>query len=123
MEEGGTAPSRYERHTDGTPCEVKVSCTVWVRGKSGDDFKGLPIDIDVNGVSSVQLINLAEGKLTALTMMNYEAVVETAMKQIDQILKGISAETFTETEYLIVSSDNVQEVFDRSTEIWQMDPR
>ncbi|MBR2811121.1 MAG: hypothetical protein IKD69_07055 [Solobacterium sp.] len=123
MEEGGTAPSRYERHTDGTPCEVKVSCTVWVRGKSGDDFKGLPIDIVVNGVSSVQLINLAEGKLTALTMMNYEAVVETAMKQIDQILKGISAETFTETEYLIVSSDNVQEVFDRSTEIWQMDPR
>ena len=102
---------------------MKVSCTVWVRGKSGDDFKGLPIDIVVNGVSSVQLINLAEGKLTALTMMNYEAVVETAMKQIDQILKGISAETFTETEYLIVSSDNVQEVFDRSTEIWQMDPR
>lgn len=28
---------------DGTPCEVKAACTVWSGGKSGDDFKGLPI--------------------------------------------------------------------------------
>ena len=30
---------------DGTPCEVKAACTVWSGGKSGDDFKGLPITI------------------------------------------------------------------------------
>ena len=24
----------------------KLSCTVWVGGKSGDNFKGLPIDIN-----------------------------------------------------------------------------
>lgn len=27
------------------PCEGKLSCTVWSGGKSGDDFKGLPITI------------------------------------------------------------------------------
>ena len=30
---------------DGTPDEAKVSCPVWRGGKSGDDFKGLPITI------------------------------------------------------------------------------
>jgi len=30
---------------DGTPYEVKVSRTVWGGGKSGDNFKGLPITI------------------------------------------------------------------------------
>ena len=30
---------------DGTPCAVKVACTVWVGGKVGDYFKDLPIDI------------------------------------------------------------------------------
>ena len=30
---------------DGTPCEGKLSCTVWCGGKSGDDVKGLPIAI------------------------------------------------------------------------------
>ena len=30
---------------DGTPDEVKVSCPVWSEGKSGDNFKGLPITI------------------------------------------------------------------------------
>ena len=30
---------------DGTPDEVKVSCPVWRGGKSGDNFKGLPITI------------------------------------------------------------------------------
>ena len=30
---------------DGTPCAVKVACTVWVRGKGGDYIKVLPIDI------------------------------------------------------------------------------
>lgn len=31
---------------DGTLDEVKVSCPVWRGGKSGDNFKGLPITID-----------------------------------------------------------------------------
>ena len=30
---------------EGTPCAVKVACTVWSGGKSGDNFKGLPITI------------------------------------------------------------------------------
>ena len=30
---------------DGTPCEGKLSCTVWTGGKAGDDIKGLPIGI------------------------------------------------------------------------------
>ena len=30
---------------DGTPCEGKLSRTVWCGGKSGDDVKGLPIAI------------------------------------------------------------------------------
>lgn len=30
---------------DGTPCAVKAACTVWSGGKSGDNFKGLPIAI------------------------------------------------------------------------------
>lgn len=31
--------------TDGTPDTVKVACPVWSGGKSGDNFKGLPITI------------------------------------------------------------------------------
>ena len=31
--------------TDGTPDAVKVARPVWSGGKSGDDFKGLPITI------------------------------------------------------------------------------
>ena len=31
--------------TDGTPDAVKVACPVWSGGKSGDNFKGLPITI------------------------------------------------------------------------------
>ena len=30
---------------DGTPDAVKVACPVWSGGKSGDNFKGLPITI------------------------------------------------------------------------------
>ena len=30
---------------DGTPCAVKVACTVWTGGKAGDCIKGLPIGI------------------------------------------------------------------------------
>ncbi len=34
--------------TDGTPDAVKVACPVWSGGKSGDNFKGLPITIGRN---------------------------------------------------------------------------
>ena len=33
---------------DGTPDAVKVACPVWSGGKSGDNFKGLPIAIAKN---------------------------------------------------------------------------
>jgi len=33
---------------DGTPCAVKIACTVWSGGKAGDYFKGLPITILIN---------------------------------------------------------------------------
>jgi hypothetical protein len=29
---------------EGTPCDMKVSCTVWNGGKSGDNIKRFPID-------------------------------------------------------------------------------
>ena len=34
---------------DGTPDAVKVARPVWSGGKSGDDFKGLPITIGRDG--------------------------------------------------------------------------
>ena len=37
--------------TDGTPDAVKVARPVWSGGKSGDNFKGLPITI--SGTSAV----------------------------------------------------------------------
>ena len=36
--------------SDGTPYELKGSCTVWVGGKDGDYIKVLPIDIGWNAV-------------------------------------------------------------------------
>ena len=36
---------RFRTYIDGTPCALKGACTVWIGGKSGDNFKGLPIDI------------------------------------------------------------------------------
>ena len=33
--------------TDGTPCAVKVACTVWSGGKARDDIRGLPITIEL----------------------------------------------------------------------------
>lgn len=36
--------------TDGTPDAVKVACPVWSGGKSGDNFKGLPITISGDAV-------------------------------------------------------------------------
>lgn len=40
---------RFRTYIDGTPCALKGACTVWIGGKSGDDFKGLPIDIVSGG--------------------------------------------------------------------------
>ena len=40
-----TKLSTKKHITDGTPCAVKVACTVWTGGKAGDKFKGLPIGI------------------------------------------------------------------------------
>ena len=40
-----------ERTYDGTPCEVKVSRTVWSGGKGSDNIKALPITIGGEGDS------------------------------------------------------------------------
>ena len=36
---------RINTNCDGTPCEGKLSCTVWDGGKGGDNIKVLPIVI------------------------------------------------------------------------------
>jgi len=36
---------RIDTNCDGTPCEGKLSCTVWDGGKGGDNIKVLPIVI------------------------------------------------------------------------------
>jgi len=42
---------------DGTPCDGKLSCTVWRKGKSYDNIKGLPIPM----CSDTLLYNLKLG--------------------------------------------------------------
>ncbi len=42
--------------TDGTPDAVKVARPVWSGGKSGDNFKGLPITISREGLLYCALI-------------------------------------------------------------------
>ena len=42
--------------TDGTPDAVKVARPVWSGGKSGDNFKGLPITMRAESCSTVPLI-------------------------------------------------------------------
>ena len=32
-------------YDDGTPCAMKLACTVWSGGKARDNIKGLPIAI------------------------------------------------------------------------------
>ena len=40
---------------DGTPCAVKVACTVWARGKDGDCIKVLPIGIlNITDITAVE---------------------------------------------------------------------
>lgn len=36
---------RQMKHIDGTPCAVKIACTVWSGGKDDDSIKILPITI------------------------------------------------------------------------------
>lgn len=38
----GTSQDNY---LEGTPCAMKVACTVWTGGKVGDSIKDLPISI------------------------------------------------------------------------------
>jgi hypothetical protein len=46
---------------DGTPCEVKVSCTVWAGGKSGDNIKRLPIGIPAGSNNGMQAYKNDDG--------------------------------------------------------------
>jgi hypothetical protein len=41
----GVMGTSQDIYLDGTPCAMKVACTVWVRGKGRDNFKALPINI------------------------------------------------------------------------------
>ena len=45
MDMTGLKNIRGKNNIDGTPCAVKVACTVWTGGKAGDNIKGLPIGI------------------------------------------------------------------------------
>ena len=49
---------------DGTPCAVKVACTVWSRGKDGDNIKILPI-------ATVYAENRAEGRKGVQRLRRY----------------------------------------------------
>ena len=41
----GVMGTSQDSYLDGTPCAMKVACTVWSRGKAGDNIKCLPIAI------------------------------------------------------------------------------
>ena len=41
----GVMGTSQDDHLDGTPCAMKVACTVWTGGKVGDSIKDLPISI------------------------------------------------------------------------------
>ena len=41
----GVMGTSQDSYLDGTPCAMKVACTVWSRGKARDNIKGLPIAI------------------------------------------------------------------------------
>ena len=43
--ENGVMGTSQDSYLDGTPCAMKVACTVWSRGKAGDNIKCLPIAI------------------------------------------------------------------------------
>jgi len=41
----GVMGTSQDSYLDGTPCAMKVACTVWTGGKAGDNIKCLPISI------------------------------------------------------------------------------
>lgn len=41
----GVMGTSQDGYLDGTPCAMKVACTVWSRGKARDNIKCLPIAI------------------------------------------------------------------------------
>lgn len=43
--ENGVMGTSQDLYLDGTPCAMKVACTVWSRGKVRDCIKDLPIAI------------------------------------------------------------------------------
>lgn len=44
-------------YIDGTPCAVKVACTVWAGGKDGDYIKVLPISIKIVQGNTSNIVN------------------------------------------------------------------
>ncbi len=65
--------------TGGTPCEVKVSCTVWAGGKSGDCIKGLPIGISDAIYNNDWITYMEEGKASVVTMYDFEEEARLAL--------------------------------------------
>ena len=41
----GVMGTSQDGYLDGTPCAMKVACTVWSKGKVRDNIKDLPIAI------------------------------------------------------------------------------
>lgn len=60
--------------TDGTPDAVKVARPVWSGGKSGDNFKGLPItisrEIAVHSIDCVYLVRGERGRKNLNTLLD-----------------------------------------------------
>ena len=123
MEEGGTASSRYEYHTDGTPCEVKVSCTVWVRGKSEDDFKGLPIGI--NNTIDVEFAQRAieEWGAYAVTLWDSNSISKAAVDTAMKYLNHETTEQMIEVPYLMATKENIAELYESSQIIYSQDEK
>lgn len=70
--------------TDGTPDAVKVARPVWSGGKSGDNFKGLPITIE----KKKNVINWLEN-LRSLYMIDWKSFQSITVKQRVMNLIGI----------------------------------
>ena len=81
--------------TDGTPDAVKVARPVWSGGKSGDNFKGLPITIEMNDVAEAYLekkLKNVEVHLVCIVVYNetrkLKNQTETEItKEIDKIIE------------------------------------
>ena len=54
----GVMGTSQDGYLDGTPCAMKVACTVWSRGKVRDSIKDLPIAIiDITDFAVVRFKN------------------------------------------------------------------